>query len=83
MGQTPAVFIGLGYLIKDQVNFPVLRFRTKSTTCKDDEPIQQGKLKIKKVKAAERKARPHGKVYERHTLTCYVLRYAHWHSVKN
>lgn len=70
--QTPAVFIGLDYLIKDQVNLPVLRFRMKSTTCKDDEPIQQGKLKIKKVKSAEKKGRPPSKVYERHTLTCYV-----------
>lgn len=46
--QTPAVFIGLRHLIKHQVSFPVLRFRMNSTACKADEPIQQGKLKIKK-----------------------------------
>lgn len=68
--QAPTVFIEFGYLIKDQVSFPVLRFRMKSTTCKDDEPIQQGKLKIKKSEPLKR--RPLDKVYERHTLTCYV-----------
>lgn len=68
--QTPTVFIELGYLIKDQGNFPVLRFRMKSTTCKDDEPIQQGKLKIKKSKLLN--GRPLDKAYEKHTLTCYV-----------
>lgn len=57
--QTSAVFIGLGYLIKAEVNFPVLRFRMKSTTCKDDEPTQHGKLKIKQSKPLkERQGNP-------------------------
>lgn len=73
--QTPAVFIGLGYLIKAEVNFPVLRFRMKSATCKDDEPTQHGKLKTKQSKPLkERQGHPAMLMKGTLSVTMYELR---------
>lgn len=78
--QTPTVFIGLSHLIKDQANFPVLGFKMKSTTCKDDEPIQQGKLKIKKKSKLLKERQGHLAKFMKGTLS-FVM--CELHSVRN